>query len=140
MFIYKTSNLVAKILIFIFFMEKNIGLNIRNLRELRNYTQTYLAERLGISQRAYSSIENNACNLSIGRIALIASILEVDLNDLVNFDAEKFLSKKSINSEEKEILLKNIKLSEELSKVQTELIETQRQLIEALSKNSKKTK
>jgi len=31
---------------------------IKKFRELRNYTQEYMAENLNVTQRAYSSIEN----------------------------------------------------------------------------------
>lgn len=36
---------------------KVVASNIRKIRELRNYTQDYLAAKLGISQNAYSKIE-----------------------------------------------------------------------------------
>ncbi|MFN3918468.1 MAG: helix-turn-helix domain-containing protein [Flavobacteriales bacterium] len=35
----------------------HIGLNIRKRRELRGYTQEYMADNLGISQSAYVQIE-----------------------------------------------------------------------------------
>jgi transcriptional regulator with XRE-family HTH domain len=116
-------------------MEKNIGLNIRKLRELRNYTQSYLAEQLGISQRAYSSIESNTSNLSFGRLSLIADILNINMDDIVNFNTEKFLQGEYGSSKtEKEILTKYAELNDELIKTQQELIETQRKLIDALGK------
>lgn len=118
-------------------MEKKVGQNIRAIRELRNYTQAYMAEQLSVTQRTYSSFENDEGKLTIGRLSLIASILEVSLDDIDRFDVKKLISKGAINNEnEKEILLKNMSLYEELHKTQLELIATQKKLIEVLNGKS----
>lgn len=62
---------------------KAITLNIRKVRELRNYTQDYLAAKLCISQNAYSKIELGYSNITLVRLIHIAEILEVDLDDLI---------------------------------------------------------
>ena len=36
---------------------------IKNLRELKNFTQEYMAEKLGVTQAAYSKIENGTNNI-----------------------------------------------------------------------------
>lgn len=38
-------------------MPMDIGTKIRKLRELRNYNQEYMSQKLDISQKAYSDIE-----------------------------------------------------------------------------------
>jgi transcriptional regulator with XRE-family HTH domain len=50
---------------------------IRRLRELRNYRQEYMAEQLGISQNAYSRLENGETKLDVERLRKIAEVLEV---------------------------------------------------------------
>lgn len=67
-------------------MEANIGLRIRKIRELKGYTQDYMAERLNLSQRAYSKIENNDIKVDWNRIVEISNILEVEPINLVTFD------------------------------------------------------
>ncbi|MCB0516828.1 MAG: helix-turn-helix transcriptional regulator [Bacteroidetes bacterium] len=42
-----------------------IGIKIRKWRELRNYSQTYMAQELGISQKSYSKLENGEVNCSV---------------------------------------------------------------------------
>ncbi|MBK8442567.1 MAG: helix-turn-helix transcriptional regulator [Sphingobacteriales bacterium] len=64
----------------------NLGKNIRHLRELRNYTQAYVASQLGISQRAYSKIEQCADNISMKRLQHIAQILSVSVKDIIDFE------------------------------------------------------
>jgi len=67
-------------------MELKIGENIRKVRELRGYTQEYMAEKLGISQRAYSSIEKENKKIDTERLKKISEVLEVDVFDLLNFN------------------------------------------------------
>jgi len=53
---------------------------------LRNYSQEYLADRLGISQVSYSRIEKGQTKLDLERMQQIAAVLEVDPMMLLSFD------------------------------------------------------
>jgi len=57
--------------------------NIRKVRECRNYTQDYLAMKLGISQNSYSKIELAYTKITVEKLVQIAEILQVDLLDLL---------------------------------------------------------
>jgi len=70
---------------------KNIALNIRKVREHRNYTQEYLAVKLDISQNAYSKIELGYTKITLERLFQIAQILEVDLIELIKVDDGEFM-------------------------------------------------
>jgi len=48
------------------------GQKLRLLREYRNYSQEYIAEKLGITQNAYSRIENNQTRLTAERLEKLA--------------------------------------------------------------------
>lgn len=67
-------------------MKKNIGLKIRKLRELKGFSQEYMADKLSVSQRAYSKLERNETKLDWNKITDISSILEIEPLDLVSFD------------------------------------------------------
>lgn len=67
-------------------MSKDIGVKIRQLRELKGFTQEYMAEQLTMSQRAYSKLERNETKLDWNKILDIANLLEIEPMDLVNFD------------------------------------------------------
>jgi transcriptional regulator with XRE-family HTH domain len=67
-------------------MKKPIGNKIRQIRELKGYSQEYIAEKLGVSQRAYSKLETNETKLDWQKITKIAEILNVEPTDIVNFD------------------------------------------------------
>ncbi len=63
---------------------------IRRLRTLRNYSQEYMAEQLGISQNAYSRLEGGETKLDVDRLRKIAEVLEVAPEDLLNPEALVF--------------------------------------------------
>ena len=67
-------------------MSKDIGVKIRQLRELKGFTQEYMAEQLAMSQRAYSKLERNETKLDWDKISDIANLLEIEPIDLINFD------------------------------------------------------
>jgi transcriptional regulator with XRE-family HTH domain len=61
-----------------------VAANIKKMRVYRNYTQDYLAAKLGISQNAYSKIELGYSNITISRLTKISEILEVEIMDIIN--------------------------------------------------------
>jgi len=69
---------------------KVVAGNIRKIREYRNYTQDYLAAKLGISQNAYSKIELSYSKLTLDRLFHIALILDVKVTQLLYFDPGQF--------------------------------------------------
>jgi len=60
------------------------GQKLRLLREYRNYSQVYIADQLGITQNAYSRIENNQTRLTADRLEKLAEILNVPLLELLS--------------------------------------------------------
>jgi len=74
---------------------KTVAVNIRKIREFRNYTQEYLAVKLDISQNAYSKIELGYTKITLERLYQIAQILDVDLIELIKADGtnvERFIN------------------------------------------------
>jgi transcriptional regulator with XRE-family HTH domain len=60
------------------------GQKLRVFREFRNYSQEYIADKLGITQNAYSRIENNQTKITADRLMLLAGILNVPLAELMS--------------------------------------------------------
>ena len=65
---------------------------IKNIRELKNLTQGYMAEKLGMSQAGYSKIESGATQLSYAKIVEISKILGVETEELLAFDSQKYFN------------------------------------------------
>ncbi|TAE49422.1 MAG: XRE family transcriptional regulator, partial [Cytophagales bacterium] len=53
-----------------------IGKKIKKLRELRNITQEYMAEKLDTSQQNYSRWEKGEIEITVSRLEQIAKILD----------------------------------------------------------------
>ncbi len=64
------------------------GTVIRKYREMRNYSQKYVAGRMGISQNAYSKIENNITQLTVHHVKQLAQILDLPITDLLKDEFE----------------------------------------------------
>jgi transcriptional regulator with XRE-family HTH domain len=71
-------------------MKNTVGQKIKKLRELRNYTQTYMAIELDITQQGYSKIEKEG-RLTVDQLDKIAKILEVDSAYILNFNEAELL-------------------------------------------------
>jgi len=85
------------------------GTIIRQFREMRNYSQEYVAGKMGISQNAYSKIENGITQLTVSHVRQISTILEVSIMDLLKDDFEiRHGSGMQMESITKEALLHNL--------------------------------
>ena len=71
--------------------------NIRKIRELRNYTQEYMADQLGLSVSGYGKIERSDSDINLSRITQIAEILNVSRTALLEFNSDDML--KSLDEE-----------------------------------------
>ena len=69
-----------------------IGNKIKNIRELKNFTQEYMADKLVISQAAYSKLEKGDLKISQDKLNKIAEILDVNLEDIKDFDNKRILN------------------------------------------------
>jgi DNA-binding XRE family transcriptional regulator len=56
---------------------------IRALREYSKFTQAEIAERLGVSQAAYSRLEKGEIEISIMKLIALSEIYDIRLQELV---------------------------------------------------------
>jgi transcriptional regulator with XRE-family HTH domain len=73
-------------------MIQNPELKIKQLRELKNFTQEYMAQQLGLSTRAYSKIESGETQLTINRLNDISEILGIDPIEALGFDHQNIFN------------------------------------------------
>ncbi len=69
-----------------------IGKRIREARKAKKWTQSELAENLGLSVNTIARLETNNATMSLKTAIKLANILEIDINYLVsdfNSDSEK---------------------------------------------------
>lgn len=67
-------------------MDSIIGYKIRKVREIKNLSQKYMANKLSVSQSHYSDIENCKTGISEEKLEEIARIFEVDSDTIKNFN------------------------------------------------------
>lgn len=63
-----------------------IGEQIRKFRELRKYTQENLAKELEMSTPGYGKIERDETEVTLKKLAQIATILETTIPDILGFE------------------------------------------------------
>lgn len=68
-----------------------IGNKIRKMRELKDISQEYMAEKLGISQQMYSVLEKDA-NIPFSRLEQISEAMSVTVDNIISFDKAPFFN------------------------------------------------
>lgn len=123
---------------------KQIGLNIRKIREIKDLKQEFVAKKLGITTNGYGKIERGESAVNIDRLNQIAEVLGVDTLDILQFDGSVIyniqhmnnsaphgtVNNYSIPKDEKELFLNQIKTL-------SELVDQQNLIIELLTKKMK---
>lgn len=61
---------------------KICGQNIRKIRRGKDFTQEYMAFEMGISQKAYSDIENSKVKINLEILTKISGILAIKPSDI----------------------------------------------------------
>ena len=69
----------------------SIGSNLRRLREQKNVSQEFMAQKLELSTKSYGNIENNVTKITLDRLTQICNILEIDPIAMLSFDSEKII-------------------------------------------------
>jgi len=67
-------------------------IKIKQIRELKNFTQEYVAQKLGLSTRAYSKIETGETQLTINRLNEISAVLGIGPMEVLGFDDKQIFN------------------------------------------------
>src|SRR5690606_20392706 len=63
-----------------------VGKKIKQIRELKDYTQEYMADKLGIAIRSYSKLESGETRLTVDKLYEISEILGVSVPEILGFN------------------------------------------------------
>jgi transcriptional regulator with XRE-family HTH domain len=63
-------------------------LNIKRFREIKDLTREQMASDLNLSLSGYAKLERGEIEITVNRLFEIADILEVDVSQILNFDAK----------------------------------------------------
>ncbi len=64
-------------------LKKQIGLKIKQLRTIKDWSREQMADKLNMSVAAYGNIERGETDLCITRLTKIAEVFEMTLTDLL---------------------------------------------------------
>ena len=123
---------------------QKIGDNLRKIREIKGIKQDAVAKQLGITTNGYGKIERGESAINIDRLEQIATILGITAMDIMQFDESiifnintmtnsapnGIVNNYSITTEERDLLLAQIKSL-------NEVVERQNKLIDLLMKKAK---
>lgn len=70
----------------------SIGNNIKKMRELKNYTQAYMASQLDLSIGGYGKIERDETDVTLSRLNEIAKVLGTSLATLLEFNTSNIFN------------------------------------------------
>ena len=100
-----------------------IGKNIRKFRELKGYSQEYMANEMELTQASYAKLESNSTKISVERLFMIAKLLETDVAEILELNKQTIYNQDNKDVYEKLIQAKDeqIALLKSLLKQQTEL-------------------
>ena len=62
------------------------GQNIKAIRELKNFTQDYVASQLNMSVPNYSNIETGKTDVTLTRLQQIAEVLQIDYLQIIHLN------------------------------------------------------
>lgn len=73
-------------------MDQLIGFKLKKIREIKNYSQDYVADKLSVSQSTYSDIENGKRNITEQELQKIAETLDITPEVIKGFSEQIFLN------------------------------------------------
>ena len=102
-----------------------IGNKLRHIRIIKGLKQDAMSDLLGISQPAYSKMENDETDISISRLSQIAEKLGCKEEDILAFD-EKYVFQNCTNAgiNQSQFTVNGKELIDELLRTKDELLKT----------------
>lgn len=69
----------------------NVNEKIRTIREIRNWSQEDMAEKMNMSKNGYAKIERGETKLNLHKLDQIANIFNIDVLELIKNDDKNVL-------------------------------------------------
>ena len=74
-------------------MNDAIAKNIRKHRELKGFSQEYMAHQLNVNQSTYAKMENSSTKITIDKLFSVAKLLETDVSEILDLKIKQFIIK-----------------------------------------------
>ena len=83
---YQNDCILLANLDYFLLMNNSIGEKIKKIRVLKGFSQEFVADKLHLSQRAYSKLEQNETSVSWDKLQQLGEVFEISPSDLITFD------------------------------------------------------
>ncbi|HNL83943.1 MAG TPA: helix-turn-helix transcriptional regulator [Chitinophagales bacterium] len=93
------------------------GEKIRTIRDIKGFSQEYVAKQLHITPQAYSKIELNKTALDEEKLRHIATVFGVSVDEIKNFDNQKYIFSNNTNNKDSFHINENGRLLENIVKL-----------------------
>lgn len=115
-------------------MNNVLSKNIRKHREIKGYSQEYMAQELDITQSSYAKLENDSTKITVERLFNISKLLEMEITELLDLKNQTIYNQRfndnSHNYQEIQHLhQENKEVYQELLKVKDEQIALLKELL-----------
>lgn len=118
----------------------SIANRIRQIRQVKRMSQEFVAQQLGVSQKAYSKMENNETRLNVDTLLSLSDIFDTPIQELVSDSEGPIVNDFSHSREGDNVIYKsegeniNRHLLSLLLETKDEVIASQKREIELLRK------
>jgi len=100
-----------------------IGTKVKKLRELRNFTQEFMAASLEMTPSGYGKIERNESEVTYQKLEKIAEVLGIKIEDIVNFNEKMVFNIMNNNNSNDGYVVNNNSISDNEKRLYEQLIE-----------------
>jgi transcriptional regulator with XRE-family HTH domain len=73
-------------------VKEKVITNIKTIRETKNYSEEYMADKMGISQSTYNRKENGEGDFTLTELIRMADVLEVSVSKIIDMDLAKVIN------------------------------------------------
>lgn len=91
-------------------------ITLKQLRELRNYTQKEVANKIGLTQSAYSKIENFDSQTTMDNYNKLANLFDVEVDQIITNRIQALIHIKSATTTRDQFIEKNAPMVGEIIK------------------------
>ncbi len=113
-------------------MNNVLSKNIKKHRELKGYSQEYMAHELKISQPSYAKIENDSTQITVDRLSNISKILDVDIIELLDLNKQTIYNQSFSDYSQNQNFQEIHNLHQENKEIFKELLKAKDEQIELL--------
>lgn len=117
------------------FSGAQLGRKIKKLRELKDLTQSFVANEMGLSQSAYSKMEQGETDITYPRLEKVASILGVKPEEIIAFNEAMVFNVMNNHHSNNGLIIQHPTMNSEEKKLyeeQIELLKTENEYLKKL--------